>query len=62
LSLPEDNNPISCVLILLGSIDVVVVPGVGGGGVPALLIYQGAEVMSKTSKSVIIVVQVGLYL
>jgi hypothetical protein len=37
--LSEDNNPISCVLVLLGAIDVVVVLGVWGGGSPALLSY-----------------------
>jgi hypothetical protein len=51
----------SCVLVLLTTINVMVVVVIWGA--PALLLYLGgAEVIRKVSKSITIVVLVRLYL
>jgi hypothetical protein len=49
--LSEDNSPTSCVLVLLGAIDVVVAlpPRVP---LP-LILYQGGEVIRKVTESII---------
>jgi hypothetical protein len=63
LGLPVDNDPMSYVRLLLWAIDVVLVLCLEFGRCPCpLFISKGAGVIRKELGSVIIVVQVQLYL